>query len=145
MVENSGANNLIEAVAQLSSPLHRKLLQVKVGEVMFSLEFFGLAEVNSSDPGMRPPDCILGGLGCPAAGNENGKIFPVRLSGPEQMKVGYAFLGILPEATIIREVIDRSRVGITVVEIPDLRGRPKTRQLRILIILNRHDRLCFWA
>jgi hypothetical protein len=43
------------------------------------------------------------------------------LSGPEQTKVGYASLVIVPEAAIILKIIDRPRVRITIVEVLDFK------------------------
>jgi hypothetical protein len=38
---------------------------------------------------------------------------------PKQMKVRQAFLTVIPDASIAIEIIDRSGVGITLVELPD--------------------------
>jgi hypothetical protein len=48
-------------------------------------------------------------------------IFPIRTCGPKQMVVRAASLAFQPLAPISVEIIDRPRVGITVVEVLDFR------------------------
>jgi len=59
---------------------------------------------------------MFGRLRCPATGDEDGAVFPVWLSGPKQMVVRTTSLAVLPEALVLIEVIERSRIRITVVE-----------------------------
>src|SRR5262245_65260305 len=77
MMENPGADNLIEARFQVVCPLDRKLVDLEIIQVVLSLEILstahtGCAEVDAGNPRCRPPQSMLGRLRCPATGNEDG-------------------------------------------------------------------------
>ncbi len=63
---------------------------------------------------------MLSRLGCSAAGNEKGSVFPVGPAGPEEMVFRTALLGILPYTAILVQAFDRGRIGIAVVEVLNL-------------------------
>jgi hypothetical protein len=88
MMENPGAHNLIEARPQIVYPLDGKLVDLKIVQVVFSLELLGTAhtrcaEVDADNLSRRPTQSMLGRLRCPAAGNQDCAIFPVRSGGPK--------------------------------------------------------------
>ncbi len=84
---------------------------------MFALEFLGAsnagcAEVDAGDLRFRPAHRVLSSLGCPAAGNENRMVFPIRSARPEEMIIRTAFLLALPMPAVFFETIDREGIGI---------------------------------
>src|ERR1700726_3158905 len=120
-MENTCAYNLIEAHSQIVYLLDGKLVDLKIFQVVFSLELLRMAQtrcaaVDASNLRFRPTQRMLGRLRCPAAGDEDGLVFPIGLSGPKQMKVCAASLAVLPQASISVEIVDRPRIGVTVVE-----------------------------
>ena len=124
MMENPSADNLIEVHFQIVHPLDRKLLDLKIVQTVFSLQLLSAAhtrcaKVDADNPSSGPTQGMLGRLRCPAAGNEDGVVFLVRSSGPKQMIIRAASLLVLPELLIFFKAIDRSRIRITFVEVPD--------------------------
>src|SRR5208282_5936021 len=96
-------------------------------QVVFSLELLGVehadcAAVDAGNLGRGPTHRMLGCLRCPATGNEDGLVFPIRSIGPKKMIVRAASLLVLPDPLIFFQVIDRWRIRISVVEVPDLVG-----------------------
>jgi hypothetical protein len=63
---------------------------------------------------------MLGRLGSPAAGNKNGMILPIGFVRPKKMMIRTTSLRVLPELTVLFEIIDRPRIRITIVEVLDL-------------------------
>ena len=59
-------------------------------------------------------------LGCSAAGNKNGIVFPVRLVWPKKVMISAAFSLVLPCAAILIQTFDRRRIGIAVVKVLNL-------------------------
>src|SRR5262249_49572922 len=59
---------------------------------------------------------MLGRLRRPAAGNEDGLVFPIGACRPEEMIVRPAFLPVLPEPSIFLEIVDGRRVGMAFVK-----------------------------
>ena len=101
MMENSGADNLVEGRPQLVDTIDGKLMDLKIAQVVFPLELFRAshtrrADVDAGDLSRRPPQGMLCCLRCSAAGDENGIVFPVRSVGPKEMIIGAAFLRVLP-------------------------------------------------
>jgi hypothetical protein len=47
-------------------------------------------------------------------------VFPIRSSRPEEMIIRTAFLPALPPPAVFFETIDRARIRISVVEVPNL-------------------------
>ena len=81
MVQNARADDLIETLAELADPLDRQLLHLEIGQVVLALEVFGAAharraEVDARHLGVRPAQGVLGRLRRPAAGDEDGVVFP---------------------------------------------------------------------
>src|SRR5262245_689718 len=77
MMENPGADNLIEVRFQLVYPLDGKLADLEIVQVVFPLELLGrahtgCAEVDAGDLSRRPTHGMLGSLRCSAAGNQDG-------------------------------------------------------------------------
>ena len=125
MMEHAGTHDLIEARLQFARPLDGKLADLEIVQVVFPLELLrtahaGCAEVDAGHLSRRPAQGMLGRLRGPAAGNEDGVIFPVRSGGPEEMIVRAASLPVLPEPAIVVEAVDRPWIRITVVEGADL-------------------------
>jgi|GEM_PF-4685608 len=77
MMENPGADNLIEAHFQVTYPLDGKLADLEIVQVVFPLELLGTAhtrcaEVDAGNLSRRPTQSMLGCLRCPATGNQDG-------------------------------------------------------------------------
>ena len=77
MMENPGADNLIEAHFQVVYPLDGKLADLEIVQVVFPLELFGrahagYAEVDAGNLSRRPTQGMLCRLRCPATGNQDG-------------------------------------------------------------------------
>src|SRR5215510_15552152 len=53
-----------------------------------------------------PTQRMLGRLRCPAAGNEDGLVFPIGSYGAKEMIVSPAFLPVLPEPSIFLKAVD---------------------------------------
>src|SRR4029077_2160870 len=92
MMENPGADNLIEAHFQVTYLLDGKLTDLEIVQVVFPLELLGTAhtvcaEVDAGNLSRRPTQSMLGRLRCPAAGNEDGLVFPIGSYRPEEMIV----------------------------------------------------------
>jgi hypothetical protein len=68
---------------------------------------------------------MLGRLGCPAAGNEDGSVFPIRSGRPKKMIISAAPLLVLPEPSIVFEAIDRPGIRISFVEVPNFLGHAR--------------------
>ncbi len=124
MMQNPGADDLIEALLQLACLLDSQLLYLKVLEIVFAFQIFCSAEtypaeVNTCDLRLRPSHRILRRLRRSTTGDENRKVFLIRPIGPKQMKVRYALLTVVPDASIVVEIIDWPRVGIPLVEVLD--------------------------
>src|SRR5262249_7190668 len=97
MMENPGAENLIEARCQLVDPLDGELADMEIGQVVLLLELLGTAhtgcaEVDTDNLSRRPAQRMLGGLRCPAASNEDGVVVPIGSCRPEEVIVHPAFL-----------------------------------------------------
>ena len=71
---------------------------------------------------------MLDRLRCSAAGDEDGVIFGERPRRPKQVIISAASLPVLPELTIFFETIDRWRIRIAIVELPDFLGNFKRRR-----------------
>src|SRR4030095_15836094 len=124
MMEHPGADNLIEARFQLVYPLDRKLADLEIAQMIFSLELLGTAharcaEVDAGNLSRRPTQGMLGRLRCPAAGDENGMVFPIGSYRTEEMIVHPAFLPVLPEPSIFLEAVDRPGIRIPFIEALD--------------------------
>src|SRR5438874_1238969 len=61
-------------------------------------------------------------LRCPAPGNDDGLVFLISSGRPNQVIVCPTPDLVLPASPILVEIIDRWRIGVTVVESSDLRG-----------------------
>ena len=131
MMEHPGADDLIEAHLQIAYPLDGKLEDLEIVQVVFPLELLGrahtgCAEVDAGNLSRRPTQGMLGRLRCPAAGNEDGLVFPIGPCGPEEVIVRPAFLPVLPELSIFLEAVDGGWIGMTFVKrahvLPDARG-----------------------
>jgi hypothetical protein len=88
MVENSGAHDLIETCFQFVNPLDRKLVDLKIVQVVFSLEFLsmahaGRATVDACHLSQGPAQRMFGCLRCSAARDEDGLIFSIRPTRPK--------------------------------------------------------------
>src|SRR5882724_2927619 len=77
MMENPGADNLIEAHIQVTYLLDGKLADLEIVQVVVPFELLGrahtgCAEVDAGDMSRRPTQSMFGRLRCPAAGNQDG-------------------------------------------------------------------------
>src|ERR1700751_5931583 len=122
-MENSGANNLIEAHPQIVNSLYRDLVDLKIVQVVFFLELFRAAHtcfatVDAPNLRLGPTQRVLGCLGCSTTRDEDRLIFFIRPARPKKMKVRTTSLAILPLPLILFQTIDRWRIRITVVEVP---------------------------
>ena len=127
MMQHPGADDLIEARPQLAYALDRKLADLEIVQVVFSLEFLGAAhargaEVDTHHLGLGPAHGMLGRLRGPATGNQNRVIFPIGSGRPEQMIISVTPLLILPELSIPIEAVDWPGIRIAFVEVPDFRS-----------------------
>jgi hypothetical protein len=101
------------------------VVDLKIFQVVFSLK--GLrskdtsrATVYAGNLTFWPTQSVLCRLRCPASRDQNGMVFSIRVVRPKKMIVCAASLAVLPEPLIFFESLDRWRVRITFVEIPDL-------------------------
>src|SRR4029450_13925491 len=111
MMENTGADDLIEARSQVTDPLDGKLVDSEIVQVVFPLESLGAAhagcaEVDADDLSRPPTHGMLRRLRCSAAGNEDGSPFPIGPSGRKEMIFRPASLSALPEPSILLEAVD---------------------------------------
>ena len=125
MMENSGADNLVEGLLQFAYAIDGKLMDLKIGQVIFALERLRplhtrRADVDAGDLSCRPAQRMLCRLGCSAAGNENGIVFLVGPAGPKEVIIRAALSLVLPCPSILIQAFDRRRIGIAVVEVLDL-------------------------
>jgi len=126
MMQNPGADNLIEACRQLACALDGKLVNVEIAQVVFSLELFGTAharsaEVDAGNLCRGPTHGMLRRLRRSAAGNEDRLIFAVGFRRPEEVIVRTVSLLVLPEPSIVFEAVDRAGIRIALVEVLDFR------------------------
>ncbi len=126
MMENSGADNLVEGVIQLVDTIDGELMDLKIRQVVFAFEVFSAshtrrADVDTRDLSCRPPQGMLCCLRRSATCDKDGIVFPIRLcrakkgdnrrgvfAGPRQSSAD-TFQGYLP-----------ARIRVAVVEVPDL-------------------------
>ncbi len=125
MMENTGADNLVEAHPQLAYLLDCKLMDLKIFQIVFTLEFLRTlhtrcADIDAGNLSCGPTQGMLCCLRRSAAGDENGMVFPVGFVRPEEMVIRATPVRVFPEPTILLEAVDRPRIGITVVEASDL-------------------------
>jgi hypothetical protein len=125
MMEDSSRDDLIEGGVQFVDAIDGELVDLEVGEVVFALEIFGVAdagctEVDGGDVCGGPSEGVLCSLRGSAAGDEDGEGVAIRKGGPVEMKVGATALEVLPMGSVGVEVFDGRRVRITIVEVPDL-------------------------
>ena len=97
MMQNPGADDLIEMRLEFRRTLDRQLVHLEILETVLSLEFqgtahAGCAEIYTRYPRVRPTQGVLGRLRCSAAGDENREIFRIAPGGPKKMIVGAASL-----------------------------------------------------
>ena len=137
MMEHPGADDLIEAHFQIAYPLDGKLVDLEVVQVVFPLELLGVAhtgraEVDAGHPSRRPAQGMLGRLRCPAAGNQDGLVFPIGSGRPEEMIVRPASLPVLPEPSIFLQAVDRRWIRMPFVE---ARAPPPQRSRHPLFVI----------
>src|SRR5271154_3171934 len=92
MMENSGADDLVEAGSQSIYLLDGKFVNREISQIVSALEFLraahtGRADVDAGDLSVWPAQGMLCCLRCPAAGDENGMIVPVGPVRPEEMVI----------------------------------------------------------
>ena len=128
MVQDSRTDNLVESGCQLRDSLNRQLVDLKIRKLIFSLQllsvaYTGRAEIDTRHLGRRPAHRVFGSLRCPASRDQDGLVFTVGTEGPEQMIVRAPSTVILPKLAILIKIVDRTRVGVTIVKVFDLAGR----------------------
>ncbi len=125
MMENTGADNLVEAHPQLAYLLDCKLMDLKIFQIVFTLEFLRTlhtrcADIDAGNLSCGPTQGMLCCLRRSAACDENGMVFAVGSVRPEEMVIRATPVRVVPEPTVLFETIDRSWIRITVVEASDL-------------------------
>jgi hypothetical protein len=128
MMEDAGADNLVETHPQFAGVLDRQVVHLEVVQLVFALQRLGAAhargaEIDADHTRRRPSQRMLCGLGGAAAGNQDGEIILVGLGGPEQMVIGAQSLRVLPVTLISVEAVDRRRIGKPLVELLNDPGR----------------------
>ena len=108
MMENTGADDLVEGRLQLACPLDGQLVDLEIVQFVFSFELLSTAHARRAKVDARnlrrgPTQGMLCRLGCSAAGNQNGELFPKGSGRPEQMIIRAASQRVLPEALIFIE------------------------------------------
>src|SRR6266436_40008 len=106
MMENTGADNLVEAHAQLVYLLDGKLVDLKIFQIVFAFEFLRAsdtrcADVDAGNLSCGPTQGMLCCLRRSAAGDENGMVFPVGFVRPEEMVIRATPVRVFPEPTIL--------------------------------------------
>ena len=125
VVQHARAHDQVEPVIEISHVLDRHPAQLEVGEPVPGGEVVGVADagvadVDRDDAASGMPDRVPGGLGCPAAGDEDARIVTIGGLGPEKMVFDPEPVRIPGRERIPVEVGDRRRVGVVVVERRDL-------------------------
>src|SRR5580704_8110502 len=124
-MENSGADNLVEAHSQLVYLLDGELVDLKIFQIVLTFELLRTpharcADIDTGNLSCRPTQGMLCCLLRPAAGDENGMVFSVWFVRPEEMVVGAAPVRVFPQPTILFKTINRTTIHITIVEASDL-------------------------
>src|SRR5258705_5323597 len=125
MMENTGADNLVEAHAQLVYLLDGKLVDLKIFQIVFAFEFLRAshtrcADVDAGNLSCGPTQGMLCCLRRPAPSDENGMVFPVASVRPKEMVIRATPVRVVPEPTVLFKTIDRPRIRIAVVEASNL-------------------------
>jgi len=121
MVQHTRADDLVEAASQVAYTLHRELVDLEILQLVFTLEFLGVADargadVNAHDASLRLAQGMFGRLRCAASGDENCQVFPIGLTRPVQVEIYSAPAFILPALAVAVEVVDRRRIRVGVVK-----------------------------
>jgi len=143
MMEHPCTNDLVEAGLQLTRQLDGQLADLQLVQAVCALELLRgpharCAEVDAGHLGRRPAQGVLGGLRCSAPGDQDRSILPVGAGGPEEMMLGATSLRVLPEFAISVEVVDRARIRIPVIEVPDLIRHSRRRRIMCLSAVQCH-------
>src|SRR5262249_922025 len=138
MMEDPGANDVIEARLQLVYPIDGEVMDLESAQLVLLLEFLGTAharraEIDAGDASPRPPQGIPGRLGWAASRKEEGVIPPVGKRGPEKMMIRAAFLWVLPEPSIVLEAVDRRRIRVSFVKVLHPRRHSAGRMLLFIV------------
>src|ERR1700722_11309074 len=125
MMEHSGADNLVESRPQLHHTIDGKLMDLKIGQAIFTLERLRplhtrRADVDAGDLSCRPAERMLRRLGSSTAGDKNGIVFFVRFGRPKEVIISLALSRVLPCAAILIQTFDWGRVGVAVIKVLDL-------------------------
>src|SRR5580658_325509 len=125
MMENAGADDLIERRPKFRHTIDGKLMDLKIGQAIFALERLRplhtrCADVDTGDLGCRPAKRMLRRLGCSTARDEDGVVFFVRFGRPKEVIVSPALSRVLPCAAILIQTFDRWRIRVAVIEVLDL-------------------------
>src|SRR5262245_52645657 len=122
MMEDTGADDLIETHPQVFDALDGQVVNFEIVEFVLALERLRAAhargaEVDAGDTRTTPPQGMLRCLRGAAAGNQDGEIISVGVGGPEEMVIGAASLRVLPVTLIGVEAVDWRWVGKPLVEV----------------------------
>jgi hypothetical protein len=104
VMEDPCARYLIEAHPQLIYALDRKLVYLKILQIVLFLELLSVAHtrrtaIDGGDLSVRPAQRMFGCLRCPTSGDKDSLVFPIDMTRPKQMKISSP-LGILPTLLI---------------------------------------------
>ena len=93
MMQNAGAHDLIEAGPQFVNALDRQLVDLEIAQAVRAAKLLGTADAGRADVDgghlrRGPAHGVPGRLRCSAAGDEDGKVVPIRSGRPEEMVVG---------------------------------------------------------
>ena len=121
VVQHAGADDVVETLAEFAGAFDGELSNLEIVELVFALELqlvrdAVFADVDSDDACPRPADGVVRGLRRAAAGDENAAIVAIGLVRPEEMRVGAPAIAV-PGAPVGIEIVDRRRVGVTLVEV----------------------------
>jgi hypothetical protein len=127
MVENPRTHDEIEVLIQLGHPLDGQLLDPEIGQIVAAIKLLGvpdacLADIDAGYSACRPPDRVTCSLESTAPCNQDIQILSEGSSGKQQAVLDSPALRIRPFLDIGREVWDRWRIWVFLVELDDWIG-----------------------
>ncbi len=121
MVEDAGADHVLEGLSKLIDTLDGELtyLEIVEGVFVFQLERAGNAggtNVDADQAGVRPAQRIARSLRRAATRDQYAAVVAERLRGPEEVRVGTP-APVIPTGAVCIEIVDRRRVRVTFVKV----------------------------
>ena len=120
VMQHPGADDVLEGLLEFLGALDGELPHDEIVESVLAFQVARkrdalLADVDSDDPGSRPAQRVVRGLHRAASGDQNAAVVPVGLLGPKQVRLG-APAPIVPGATVRRQIVDRRRIRMPLIE-----------------------------